>query len=647
MEAGILTRPARGADLRPPLPYRRLAGTVTARLKGDIGAEGFPLVFGSASARQSIRIWIVNLLARAGFKEEYFLILLALLIGTATGFGAHLFFSTMEWVTHRAYNPEHGLYGGRWYMLLLLPAAGATVVGLITQFYAAEAKGHGVPEVMDAIHRKGSNVRPRVAFAKAIASALSIGSGGSAGTEGPIIQIGAAVGSGFGQFFRIHRRQLSTLVACGAAAGIAAIFNAPIAGVLFALEIFLKDFSLRTFSPVVFASVISCTIIHGLSPAGDVAIFPVRRDTHYVFGVAELPYYLVLGLLCAVVAILFIKMLYGTEDLADWLPIPEAFKPTLGALLLGGLGIAFFAVQGSDGTEAPGFFGNGYPLIQSIIAPDKIFEHTMPLLIVLCALKLVATCATLGSGGSGGIFAPSLFMGAATGEAFGLLLYHAGLIDQASISAYALVGMAGVVAGTTHAPLTSIVILYEITREPRVILPVMFATIVATTCAQRLCRDSIYTLKLRRRGVRLGTMADLTILKRITADQVTASPAVYVRPDEPLQKLLELATDNEVGDFVVVDENDQYRGLVVADDIRTALLQPEAVPLLVVGELIRTNVPVVRPTDTLDVVLDAFAHSDVNSLPLSTDADTTHAELLITLQNVMSRYQEELDRPAG
>ncbi len=592
-------------------------------------------------------MWIVSLLARAGFKEEYFLILLALLIGTATGFGAHLFFNAMEWVTHKAYDPEHGLFGGHWYMLIVLPACGAVLVGVITYFFASEAKGHGVPEVMDAIHRKGGNVRPRVAIAKAVASALTIGSGGSAGTEGPIIQIGAAIGSGFGQFFRIHRRQMSTMVACGAAAGIASIFNAPIAGVLFALEIFLKDFSLKTFSPVVFASVISCTVTHALSPAGDVAIFTVQRDTRYVFGAAELPYYLGLGLLCAVVALLFIKMLYATEDVADKLPVPGFLKPVIGAVILGGMGVAFVVVAGSNGEFAPHFYGNGYPLIQLAIDPKTIFTLSIPLLLVLGVLKILATCATLGSGGSGGIFAPSLFMGAAVGGTFGLLLNRFGLIDDVSVSAYALVGMAGVVAGTTHAPLTSIVILYEITREPRVILPVMFATIVATTCAQRLCRDSIYTLKLRRRGVRLGTMADLTILKRITADQVTASPAVYVRPDEPLQKLLELATENEVGDFVVVDEDEQYRGLVVAEDIRTALLQPEAVPLLVVGELIRTNIPVVRPTDTLDVVLDAFAHSDVNSLPLSTDADTSHAELLITLQNVMSRYQEELDRPTG
>lgn len=589
-------------------------------------------------------MWIVNLVAKSGFKEEYFLCLLAVLIGGATGVGAFWFYELLEWVTDVAYNSESGLFGGHWYMLLVLPAVGATAVGVITSNFAKEAKGHGVPEVMDAIYRKGGTVRPRVALAKAAASALTIGSGGSAGTEGPIIQIGAAIGSSFGLFLGVPKRQMSTLVACGAAGGIASIFNAPVAGVLFALEIFLKDFSLRTFSPVIFASVISCSVTRALSPKGDLAIFSVPHDAPYAFSASELPFYLVLGVVCALFAIAFIRALYATEDLADYIKIPEYLKPLLGALSLGLLGVAFMVfTQGSEG-EVPQFFGNGYHLIQAAIDPEGVIDLGMVLLMVLCALKILATCFTLGSGGSGGIFAPSLFIGAAVGGSFGLMLHHMGLVEQGSVSAYALVGMAATVAGTTHAPLTAIVILYEITREPRVILPVMFAAIVATIFAQRLCRDSIYTLKLRRRGVRMGTLADLTILKRITADQVRTNRAVCVLPEDPLQRLIDLATENEVGDFVVVDEQGAYRGLVAAGDIRTALLQPEAVPLLVVGELMRSGVPTVLPNETLDNVLDAFAHSDVDSLPLLAAADGSRVELLITLQAVMSRYQEELDR---
>ncbi len=601
----------------------------------------------SSRLGQRIRVRVTEFLGKAGFKEEYLLVLLAVLIGAATGLGAFLFYRLIAWATEFAYGHEHSLFGGRWYMLLALPMFGAFLTGLITQKFAHEAKGHGVPEVMDAIYRQGGTVRPRVALAKSVASALTIGSGGSAGTEGPIVQIGAAIGSGFGQFLHIDKRQMSVLVACGVAAGIAAIFNAPIAGVLFALEIFLKDFSLKTFSPVVFASVISCSVMHGLLGGEDVAIFQVRGNAHYVFSGTELPFYLVLGLLSAGVASCFIRALYWAEDMADAVRISNYVKPVLGALGLGLLGVIVWELAPANGDGMPPFFGNGYPLIERAIGVDTIFGLGMWLLLGLCVLKIAATCLTLGSGGSGGIFAPSLFMGATIGGAFGLLLHRLGLVDESSVSAYALVGMAAVVAGTTHAPMTAIVILSEITRDPKVILPIMFAAIVATWGAQQLSVDSIYTLKLRRRGVRVGTLADLTILKGITAGQVQTTAAVCVHPEDPLQKIIDLAVERGTGDFVVVDESGAYQGLVVAEDIRTALLQPDAVPLLLVGELLRMGIPTISRTETLDNVLDAFARSSVQSLPLVSADDTSHPDALITRQAVMTRYQEELERRSG
>ncbi len=605
---------------------------------------------------QRLRIGVRDAISKIGLKEEYFLILVSILIGATTGVFAHGFYWLIEWAGELAYgHGEHaGLYGGRVWMLVVLPAVGALLVGFITHFFASEAKGHGVPEVMDAMYRKGGHIRPRVATAKAISSALTIGSGGSAGTEGPIIQIGAAIGSVAGQLLRFQRREMGILVACGVSAGIAAIFNAPIAGVLFALEIFLKDFSFRTFSPVVFSSVISCSVMHAISRE-DFAIFDVsalRTGTGagpgtgaaelYLFAGKELPFYLVLGVLCAVAAVAFIRALYACEDLADRIRIPEYFKPALGAIGLGIAGAAYVMVRRSP--VVPEFFGNGYPAIKDALNPELLRETGRSLLLLLCGLKLVATCLTLGSGGSGGIFAPSLLMGATLGGAFGLTLSNMGLIDDPSISAYALVGMAAMVAGTTHAPLTAIVIIYEITREPKAILPVMFAAIVATFGAQLLFRDSIYTLKLRRRGVRVGSITDLTILQRITVDDVGRQQAPLVHPEDPLQTLIDIAGETEATDFVVVDEQSEYQGMVTGQDVRAALLQPEAVSLLLIGELVRSGVPTVQTDDTLDMVLDKFARCDVESLPIAGKADGTHIEGLITRQAVMRRYQEELDR---
>ena len=237
----------------------------------------------------------------------------------------------------------NGLLSAGWYMLFLLPMIGALAVGFITKHFASEAKGHGVPEVMDAIYRKGAVIRSRVSVAKAVASAFTIGSGGSAGTEGPIVQIGAAIGSSVGQFLGIKKHQMNTLVACGVAGGIAAIFDAPIAGVLFALEIFLRDFSFKTFSPIVFASVISASLTHALRP-GEGGIFESVRDAGYIFNGAELPYFLALGLLCAVTAVAFIRLLYAMEDVCDALKISDTLKPVIGAAFLGiiGTGPIFF-----------------------------------------------------------------------------------------------------------------------------------------------------------------------------------------------------------------------------------------------------------------------------------------------------------------
>lgn len=586
------------------------------------------------------RMRINALLGRLGLGGERTLLLLSIAVGAATGLGAHLFYELLEFGFHHTFAPD-GLFHVGKVMLVIVPMIGGLACGIITTYFAAEARGHGVPEVMDATYRKGGTIRPRVALAKAVASAMTIGSGGSAGTEGPIVQIGAAIGSSFGQVMGVKRHHMNTLVACGVAGGIAAIFNAPIAGVLFALEIFMRDFSFKTFSPIVFASVISTSITHALRPA-DGGIFEVASPELYIFNGSELPNYLLLGVMCALGALAFSRVLYAAEDVAQRIKLVDWVKPVIGAGLMGVMGLITVLATHSDST--PAFYGNGYPLIRAAISP-AVFELGLGLLVLLAVLKILATTFILGSGGSGGVFAPSLFVGACLGGAFGIALHKVGWIPAESVTAYAIVGMAAVLAGATHAPLTAIVMLYELTREPRVILPIMFAAIVATGLARFLYRDSIYTLKLTRRGVRVGRVADLTILKRMQADQVRIVTAPIVHADDPLQKLIDLAGQVEANDFVVVDDEDgEYVGMVVAEDIKAALLQPEAVPLLLVDELTRHAVPCVAPNETLDSVLDKFSRAHVNALPLIASPEDRHVQGLITRRSVMDGYYEELDR---
>ncbi len=592
-----------------------------------------------------------RLATRLGFQRDWYLIALAAGIGTVTAFGAIGFVELIHWAGHHAEELDHRL---PWWALPLAPMLGALLTGMLIYFFAREARGHGVPEVMDAVYRKQSKIRPRVAIVKSLASACTIGSGGSAGAEGPIVQIGSAIGSGIAQLLNVSRDQAGTLLGCGAAAGIASVFNAPIAGVFFVLEILLRDFSLKTFTPIVVASVFS-TAVTQAALGRNTAIFAVNDElAGYVFTLPELPSYLVLGLVCGGVAVGFIKMLYLSEDIAERVKVHPIAKPVIGAALLGVLGLGYLLITGqADNTgERPPFFANGYPAIVALLDPTSfgvessgvVLNTSVVMLAALVAFKALATCFTLGSGGSGGVFAPSLFLGAAAGASFGVAMESIGFIPAGgSPAAYALVGMAAVVAGTTHAPLTAILIIFEITRDIYVLLPIMLAAVIATVTAQLVERDSIYSLKLRRRGVLTGSSIDLTILRRISAREVPLAPQVSVRPQDPVSKLLKLNREYQVADFVVVGDHNEYLGMITSQDVRTAFLEYEAIPLLLIEEIMVQSLPTVTPEEGLDSVMEKFSRHDVSSLAMVESADGPSKVMgLVTRARLMSRYQQAL-----
>jgi len=603
-----------------------------------------------------------------GFEREWWLIAVGAAIGSVTALGAIGFAWALHELEHWvAVAREHGeALAGLW-LLPLIPMLGALASGLLVWRFASEAKGHGVPQVMKAIIQRDGEIPLRVGIVKIFASIFTVGSGGSAGTEGPIVQIGAVAGSFLGQRLNISREQLRTLVGCGAAAGIASIFNAPIAGVFFVLEILLRDFSVRTFSPIVVSAVFSSALTHALT-GENVAIFAAGQTlAGYEFTFAELPSYVALGVVCGLVAVGLNFLLHGFEDFfAEKVRVHAAIKPVVGALLLGLLGIAFLLVERAAGgpeTNAPPFFGNGYATIRHLLDPlsytdaiDGLGVIGAPLLTELWLLaalvvcKAVATSLTLGSGASGGVFAPSLFLGAVAGGAFGLALQALGLIpDNGSPAAYALVGMAAVVAGSTHAPLTAILILFELTQNVYVLLPIMLAAVVATIVSQLVERDSVYTYKLRREGVLVGAAKDLTLLRRLRVSDVdpTPIPDEPVYASDPLGKLIALHASHNVPDFVVVDDAGGYLGMVTGADMRAALIDREAVPLLLVAEVMRTDLPTLRSHDTLDRVMDKFSRHDVAGLCLvgePTDAHPAGApRALVTRSKVMHRYQRALE----
>ena len=607
-----------------------------------------------------LRTILNRLTSRFGLRADWWLIIVGAILGTLTALGAMGFAELLHLVEKAVH---HEFREGPLWMLVAIPVAGATVTSLLVYFFASEAKGHGVPQVMKALIQRGGVIPARIGIVKVFASITTVGTGGSAGTEGPIVQIGATLGSWIGQKTGVDRDLMKTFIGCGAAAGIASIFNAPIAGVFFVLEILLRDFSLKRFTPIVVASVFSTATTQAVMGENEAIFAAGDLLSGYEFSIIEMPSYVVLGIVCGIVAVLFNILLHWGEDTYDRIPLHPLAKPLTGAALLGAIGIGWVLMAreitpaGAAQQSIPAFFGNGYETIRYLLDPVSYGSGMLDVegggpvpvvlwaLVLLVILKGVATTLTRASGGSGGVVAPSLFLGAVAGAAFGMVLEVAGLMPAGgSPAAYALVGMAAVVAGSTHAPLTAILILFELTRDVYVLLPIMVAAVIAVVVAQLIQPDSIYTYKLRRQGINVGTALDLTLLRSVTASscEITPLPPEPIYASDPLSKLITLHAHHHVPDFVVVDQEGHYVGMVTGADVRTALIDREAIPLLLVAELLRTDLPTIDREDTLDVVLDKFAAHDVSGLAIVDPRKGNTPTGIITRTKVIKRYHHAL-----
>lgn len=553
-------------------------------------------------------------------SDHLFMIIIPIIIGLLGGLGATILkeliylFQELLWWGRDAYT-------GAWYWMLLVPAGGAFIVGMIIYFFSSEAKGHGVPEVMEAITMRNGVIRARVVASKAVASALTIASGGSVGREGPIIQIGSAIGSVLGQMFKLSRRRMQTLVGCGAAAGIAAAFNTPIAGAMFSVEILLGDFAVSQFSPIVISSVTATVVaraLHGDHPAFTVIKYEL---VHWV----ELVPYAILGLIAGLVAILFVKVLYFLEDKFDAIKVPDFYKTAVGGLLLGGIGIFF-----------PQVFGIGYE------AMDLAFNGQMAiwLLFALIFLKILASSFTLGSGSSGGIFAPSLFMGAMTGGFFGSVLQK--FFPMINPGSYALVAMSAVVAATTHAPITAILIIFEMTGDYKIILPLMICTIISLVVT-KFQAGSIYTLKLMRRGINVHQGKEINVLKSMKVKDVMRHTIEILSPDTSMNDIVEKFMTSPHNYFYITDENGKIVERISQVELSPIAPQYETLKDFVLAKDIATpHAAVVTDEDNLDHVMREFGKDNVGEIPVVSAAD--HSQLLGTVWrlDVISAYNKEI-----
>ena len=563
--------------------------------------------------------------------ESGLLVALTLIVGAGSGLGAivfrYLIIGFTELFTgHRDpsdlghfINPHLPLLGP--FVVLLIPVIGGLLYGPLVYRFAPEARGHGVPEVMLAVHSGEGRIRGRVPVVKSLASALCIGAGGSVGREGPIVQIGSAIGSAIGQFSRLSSQELRLLVACGAAGGIAATFNAPIAGVFFALELILRDFQSRSFGLVVLSSVVATAV--GRLAFGSAAF--LHLPPFHLVSAVEYPLYAVVGVLAALVGVAFIRTLYGAEDLADriWRG-PAWLRPAVGGVLLGVLLLAL-----------PEMYGVGYPVLENAIAG----QYALGLLVAFLIGKILATSLTMAIGGSGGVFAPSLFMGAMLGSAFGLGAHALLPGATASAGAYGLVGMGAVFAAAGRAPITAVLIVFELTGDYSIILPLMLAVVIATGLSRRLSTSSIYTLKLKRRGIDIERPALVGPLAGVRIADAMRSAPEPLPAAAPLEQIAARFAEGSETALPVIDQQGLLVGVIAARDIEqegTSGAQVDAAALALA-------VPELYAEQELADAIELLSEGDRDGFPVLAKG-TGRISGWIDHRAVLRAYAERLDR---
>ncbi|MDY6834020.1 MAG: chloride channel protein [Chloroflexota bacterium] len=550
-------------------------------------------------------------------------IILSIGVGVIAGLGAVGFRYLIE-----AFQKVFFVYCADWfsflgdYYVIILPVLGGLLFGPLVYFLAREAKGEGPPEVMEAVLVRGGRIRAIVAPIKVLASSLCISSGGSVGREGPIVQIGASAGSTIGEWLRLPEYWMKTLVLCGAAGGVAATFNAPIGGVLFALEVLQRRFIVPHMGFILISAV-----------AAEFAAYPFLGDSpsfiipgYEMTSNWEMLAFVLLGIMAGWLSIMFIRIFFFTEALFSHVRIPGYLKPACGGLLIGVTGFFFPEVFGVGYGEIEGLGGSFTNLsrgpVDMVLANQPLNRDLvggltitgLQLMFILVFVKIFATSITLGSGGSGGVFAPSLFIGAMLGGVVGTVANETspGLVGPAG--AFALVGMGAFFAATVQGPFTAIIILFEMTRDYDLILPLMVAVVASTLVARAISRESIYTMRLVRRGVDIHRQEHADIMRDVTVGEVMTRGFPSVLPTMLVSDLAEEFRQKEHHGFPVVDEYGQLFGIVTLHDIER-FIDPRN-PNMTVAD-IATKTPIVAyPDQSVHDAIRQLGGQEVGRIPV-------------------------------
>ncbi len=574
-----------------------------------------------------------GLLLRRFLRNEHFsLSVLAAVIGAAAGLGALAFRATIGLVqtVGFGFSSELVITGIRdlpWWQILAVPTVGGLIIGLLLHYLIPDGRYHGVANVIEAVSMNQGRMSLRQGLVSSFAAAASIGVGASTGREGPVVHLGATLAAWSSEKLRLGPDTARTLLGCGAAAAVAASFNAPIAGVLFALEVIIGHHAMKAFAPIVIASVTG-TII-GRTQFGAAPAFVVPENV--LLSLWEFPAFVLLGIACAITAILFMRSILWAEKLANASPIPPWARSACAGLFVGGIALVL-----------PHVMGVGYEATDIALRA----EFALSLILVLIVAKIAATAVCLGFGFAGGVFSPSLYIGALVGGAFGTIA--GGIFPDlySGTTAYALIGTGAVAGAVLGAPLSTILIIFELTGDYTTTVAVMIATVVASVITHQFFGRSFFHVQLKQRGLDLAAAEHRDLLHNMRVSHVMRSDVVTVAPDCPLPQLIQKLCDAPYGAVIVTQASSCLCGILTFADIHRPRDDGKKAPCA--GDLIgadsTANPPVVLASEFLDLVQDKMARAEVEYLAVVSDYESMNVLGFVRARDIVQADNAALHR---
>ena len=573
-------------------------------------------------------------------KEKHFVLFLALIVGFLTACASWLLKALIELIRHGLFSLS-GTWGGA-FLYIFFPIFGIALAALFVKYVVKDDISHGITKILYAISQRKSIIKPHNMWSSIAGSAITIGFGGSVGAEAPIVLTGAAIGSNLAKFFRLDQRTMMLMIGCGAAGAIGGIFKAPIAGLVFTLEVLMFDLTMASISPLLISSVTATAFAYLFS--GMQPMFTLSTVDY--FTIERIPYYLMLGLLCGLVSLYFTR---GMDYLETQF---KRIRSMWVKIIVGGLSLALLIWL------FPPLYGEGYDVIDILMNGDGMQTlQGSPLasvssssymlvgyLVMIVLLKIFASVATNGGGGVGGIFAPSLFVGAISGFVLALVLRMFGV--DVPLANFALVGMAGLMSGVMHAPLTGIFLIAELTGGYHLFMPLMIVSVISYITIMFFEPHSLYSKRLAKKGELLTHHKDRSVLTLLKMDAVLETDLTTLSPDLSLGELVKIISQSHRNIFPVVDKSGRLLGVLSLDEVRNIMFQPRLYHRFTVGELMNTPPAVLSHNMTMERVMEVFEDTGAWNLPVVDDNKkylgfVSKSKIFNSYRHVLVHFSEE------